>query len=74
MKKITLRTEQQISLGELASQLVHDDFNIDQDTIFELIKHLELEIADVDFCKRLADYFTEEYKECIDECEKKNAG
>ena len=64
MNKIILRTETQYSPQNFANYIAQ---LADQDTIFELIKHLELEIADEDFCKKLAYYFAEEYKKSLQE-------
>lgn len=73
MSKITLRTEEKYTPEELAEYIVQFGENgVDEDTLFELIKHIELQAADENLCKRLAEYFTKEYKESLEESERKN--
>jgi len=55
-KKLTIHSE--ISLDDLAEEIK----SLDDESIFELIKSIDLQVADYDFTKNLRDYFVKEMK------------
>lgn len=55
-KKLTIHSE--ISLDDLAEEIK----SLDDESIFELIKSIDLQVADYDFTKKLRDYFVKEMK------------
>lgn len=60
-KEILFNFDQVIGLKELVAIIVEGTDSEDQ--VFELIKALELEVADYDFLKRVANYFNNALEE-----------
>lgn len=55
-KKLTIHSE--INLDDLVEEIV----TLDDESIFNLIKTIDLQVADYDFTKNLRDYFVKEMK------------
>ncbi len=55
-KKLLIRSE--IDLDDLVEEIV----TLDDESIFNLIKTIDLQVADYDFTKKLRDYFVKEMK------------
>jgi hypothetical protein len=53
-KKLTIHSE--IDLDDLVEEIV----TLDDESIFNLIKTIDLQVADYDFTKKLRDYFVKE--------------
>ena len=70
MSEITITTVEKLSPEELAGIICENCR--DQDTIFELIKALEEQIADFDFLERLNNYFSKEYDSTLNELDELN--
>lgn len=63
-REIQLNYSTRISIPELVNMIVSDEY-VGDDEVFELIKQLELAIADEDFLKRCFEYFNQQMKESI---------
>jgi len=55
-KKLAIRSE--VNLDDLVEEIV----TLDDKSIFNLIKTIDLQVADYDFTKKLRDYFVKEMK------------
>lgn len=55
-KKLAIRSE--VNLDDLVEEIV----TLDDKSIFNLIKTIDLQVADCDFTKKLRDYFVKEMK------------
>lgn len=55
-KKLLIRSE--IGIDDLVEEIV----TLDDESIFNLIKTIDLQVADYNFTKKLRDYFVEEIK------------
>jgi hypothetical protein len=55
-KKLVIRSE--VNLDDLVEEIV----TLDDKSIFNLIKTIDLQVADYDFTKKLRDYFVKEMK------------
>ena len=57
-----LRTRTRLTVEFPVCDLVEAILGLDNDTIFEVIKDIDMGVADYDFTNRLAKYFKEEIK------------
>ena len=55
-KKLSIRTD--INLDDLVEEIV----TLNDESIFDLIKSIDSQVADYDFTKKLRDYFVKEIK------------